>query len=395
MNCGEKISELRKKNGMTQDDLGKAMNVSYQAVSKWERGESQPDFETMSKIAKLFNVSISYFEDNDESADVKEQTSDETPQETTEEAKPKAEDKEETTAKEETAEDTPQVEPKEEVKEKPLPLTIGVCTVCGKMLKEGDEATTSPKLVCKTCAERQKKQEKEAAERQQQEQRRRKEAEVREVVGHGFDVTLVISLVLSLAGYILFTILAFNNLDSDDLLLYGALLFAVPLAIFGITHSIGNAIKEYRDVTDETDYSLVLSLIIGAVFAVVHIGLFLVLYLSAGDGADLYMIGLMIGGAILAFTFVSQFLWGSAIREVFTAGGFTFKLPGFIFTLSIDSILWMIVTKILLGFLAALIFVVTTVVVALVAIVGSLFFFIPCLLWKIGKDRKARKSLEE
>ena len=40
MNCGEKIAELRKKRGMTQDDLGKAMNVSYQAVSKWERDES-------------------------------------------------------------------------------------------------------------------------------------------------------------------------------------------------------------------------------------------------------------------------------------------------------------------------------------------------------------------
>ena len=51
---------------MTQDDLGKAMNVSYQAVSKWERDESQPDFETMTKIAKLFNVPLGYFAEDSE-----------------------------------------------------------------------------------------------------------------------------------------------------------------------------------------------------------------------------------------------------------------------------------------------------------------------------------------
>lgn len=62
---GEKISALRKSRGMTQADLGGYLNISYQAVSKWERGESCPDFDTLSKLAQLFSVPISYFERND------------------------------------------------------------------------------------------------------------------------------------------------------------------------------------------------------------------------------------------------------------------------------------------------------------------------------------------
>ena len=59
---GNKIAALRKSKGITQADLGTYLNISYQAVSKWERGESAPDFETLSKIAKYFNVPINYFE---------------------------------------------------------------------------------------------------------------------------------------------------------------------------------------------------------------------------------------------------------------------------------------------------------------------------------------------
>ena len=53
MSYGEKIIALRQNKGMTQAELGAELNVTYQAVSKWERDESDPDFATMSKIAKL------------------------------------------------------------------------------------------------------------------------------------------------------------------------------------------------------------------------------------------------------------------------------------------------------------------------------------------------------
>ncbi|MBQ6094240.1 MAG: helix-turn-helix transcriptional regulator, partial [Lachnospiraceae bacterium] len=41
---GENIKKLRKAKGMTQEELAEAVNVSYQAVSKWENGGS-PDLE--------------------------------------------------------------------------------------------------------------------------------------------------------------------------------------------------------------------------------------------------------------------------------------------------------------------------------------------------------------
>ena len=53
----EVIYELRKKNGLTQSELGKLVGVSNRAVSKWESGVSVPSIETISKLCKVFSVS--------------------------------------------------------------------------------------------------------------------------------------------------------------------------------------------------------------------------------------------------------------------------------------------------------------------------------------------------
>ena len=55
---GEIIARLRKEKGMTQDDLAKELNISYQAVSKWENGISSPDISNIIALAQLFGVSI-------------------------------------------------------------------------------------------------------------------------------------------------------------------------------------------------------------------------------------------------------------------------------------------------------------------------------------------------
>jgi len=60
MSLGEKIQILRKQKGMTQDQLADMLNVSRQAVSKWETNESQPDIERLIQIGDLFNVSIDF-----------------------------------------------------------------------------------------------------------------------------------------------------------------------------------------------------------------------------------------------------------------------------------------------------------------------------------------------
>ena len=55
---GEIIARLRKEKGMTQDDLARELNISYQAVSKWENGVSSPDISNIKALAQLFGVSI-------------------------------------------------------------------------------------------------------------------------------------------------------------------------------------------------------------------------------------------------------------------------------------------------------------------------------------------------
>lgn len=57
MNLGEKIKELRKSKGITQEQLADMLVVSSQAVSKWETGVANPDLALIPDLAKLFEVS--------------------------------------------------------------------------------------------------------------------------------------------------------------------------------------------------------------------------------------------------------------------------------------------------------------------------------------------------
>ena len=57
MTLGERIKELRKKNDLTQEKLADYLCVSYQAVSKWECGLSNPDLTLLVPLAKILKVS--------------------------------------------------------------------------------------------------------------------------------------------------------------------------------------------------------------------------------------------------------------------------------------------------------------------------------------------------
>ena len=59
-NYSTRITELRKKANLTQSELGEKLNVTPQAVSKWENGLSEPDVETFKKMSELFSVSLDY-----------------------------------------------------------------------------------------------------------------------------------------------------------------------------------------------------------------------------------------------------------------------------------------------------------------------------------------------
>ena len=58
INIARNISELRKQKGITQEQLAAALNISSQAVSKWETGISVPDTLTLPLIAEYFGVGI-------------------------------------------------------------------------------------------------------------------------------------------------------------------------------------------------------------------------------------------------------------------------------------------------------------------------------------------------
>ncbi len=52
MSIGSNIRRLREKKGLTQERIAERLNVSFQAVSSWERDEYKPDLDNLVKIAK-------------------------------------------------------------------------------------------------------------------------------------------------------------------------------------------------------------------------------------------------------------------------------------------------------------------------------------------------------
>ena len=55
---GRKIAALRQSNALTQQQLAAMMNVSHQAVSKWESGQALPDIQTMLELTRFFGITV-------------------------------------------------------------------------------------------------------------------------------------------------------------------------------------------------------------------------------------------------------------------------------------------------------------------------------------------------
>lgn len=121
MTQGEKIAYLRKRSGMTQAELGVRLNVTYQAVSKWERGDSYPDFDMISRIAKIFSVPIRFFENGVGNEALQEETA------------------------------TARVMRNPSMQGERL---VGLCRKCGMAVYTGNEAYVNGELHCRSCANR-------------------------------------------------------------------------------------------------------------------------------------------------------------------------------------------------------------------------------------------------
>ena len=58
MTLGQRIQELRKQKGLSQEALGEALGVSRQAVSKWEGDNGIPELDTLIAMSRLFGVTV-------------------------------------------------------------------------------------------------------------------------------------------------------------------------------------------------------------------------------------------------------------------------------------------------------------------------------------------------
>ena len=66
MEFNEKLQELRKNKGLTQEELAEALYVSRTAISKWESGRGYPSIDSLKEIAKYFSVTIDELLSTDE-----------------------------------------------------------------------------------------------------------------------------------------------------------------------------------------------------------------------------------------------------------------------------------------------------------------------------------------
>ena len=60
MTVGERIQDLRKKKGYSQEKLAAHLNMSRQAVAKWEQNVCEPNFDCLARMSDLFGVDLDY-----------------------------------------------------------------------------------------------------------------------------------------------------------------------------------------------------------------------------------------------------------------------------------------------------------------------------------------------
>nr|WP_280157227.1 helix-turn-helix transcriptional regulator [Priestia aryabhattai]MDH3130291.1 helix-turn-helix transcriptional regulator [Priestia aryabhattai] len=58
MRLGEQIRKIRKNENLSQEQLGQKMNVTRQAIYKWESGKGYPDIQNLIMLSELFEISL-------------------------------------------------------------------------------------------------------------------------------------------------------------------------------------------------------------------------------------------------------------------------------------------------------------------------------------------------
>ena len=68
MTIGERIAKCRKEKNLSQEYIAELLEVSRQAVSKWENDQTEPDTSNLIKLARVFGVSVEYLANGEEKA---------------------------------------------------------------------------------------------------------------------------------------------------------------------------------------------------------------------------------------------------------------------------------------------------------------------------------------
>lgn len=140
MSLGKKLAAYRKLAGFTQQQLGDELNLSPQAISKWENDLAEPDLATLRTLSELYKVPIG--EMIDPNIGVSEPVVEE-----------------------------PEAEPVKEPEKEIAPEILGFCKRCGVTVNKDTIGEKSPEILCKDCK---KKRDDEAQKAKEAEERKKK-----------------------------------------------------------------------------------------------------------------------------------------------------------------------------------------------------------------------------
>jgi transcriptional regulator with XRE-family HTH domain len=279
MTTGERIKEYRVKSSLTQKDLADQLNVTAQAVSRWEQDIVEPSIETLKKMAEIFVVSLDQLLSNNKAA-----TDEKSIERTIEKNNPEIDTR----------------------------RTIGVCEECNKVILEGQPihrhrvTRTEKKIICESCEQIRVEKEKKI-----------KISKTKKFRFKGFFWAIVIG---GFFGFVAVNNFLVGTMDAGDLAI--SILFSYSVFAFLFTINAKN-------------------------------------------------------------TFINDFFW-----EI-TSWGFV-KLPGIIFTLDFDGLLFLIFAKVLLFFIGIGIAVVAGSIALMLSLVLAMFTFPFSVFYSFTKPERTR-----
>jgi transcriptional regulator with XRE-family HTH domain len=141
MTLGQKLSAYRKMAGMTQQQLGEQLNISAQAVSKWENDQAEPDLTTVRALADIYKVSVDTLLSPDSIPSV-------------------------------PVEEIAPVQGNEKVEKTQIVMPVGYCKTCGIAVTEDNLGAKSPVILCKNCLQAEKAAEEKATQKKKLEKER-------------------------------------------------------------------------------------------------------------------------------------------------------------------------------------------------------------------------------